>query len=185
MVGGLFDDNDDVDGRETVTKLADSQCKQVQRVTTKLQDKIPPTTLYRWSKRVVRWLEAVHQFCDNDLQVIPAKWLLWKRLKSGKGQLSDRQTQKVWRWMRNRAHRDWPLRPKIENRNSHTWIFIGNWILMWVCFLHFFDLSTSSAAKMRFYFLPFLQGKRAQNRPENPQKWNLAKIGLKSDNFMK
>ena len=51
MVGGLFDDNDDVDGRETVTKLADSQCKQVQRVTTKLQDKIPPTTLYRWSKR--------------------------------------------------------------------------------------------------------------------------------------
>ena len=82
MVGGLFDDNDDVDGRETVTKLADSQCKQVHRVTTKLQDKIPPTTLYRWSKRVVRWLEAVHQFCDNDLQVIPAKWLLWKRLKS-------------------------------------------------------------------------------------------------------
>ena len=84
-----------------------------------------------------------------------------------------------------RAHRDWPLRPKIENRDSHTWIFIGNWILMWVCFLHFFDLSTSSAAKMRFYFLPFLQGKRAQNRPENPQNWNLAKIGLKSDNFMK
>ena len=37
-----------------------------------------------------------------------------------------------------RAHRDWPLRPKIENRDSHTWIFIGNWILMWVCFLHFF-----------------------------------------------
>ena len=84
-----------------------------------------------------------------------------------------------------RAHRDWPLRPKIENRDSHTWIFIGNWILMWVCFLHFFDLSTSSAAKMRFYFLPFLQGKRAQNRPENPQNWNLAKIGLKSDNFTK
>ena len=113
MVGGLFDDNDDVDGRETVTKLADSQCKQVQRVTTKLQDKIPPTTLYRWSKRVVRWLEAVHQFCDNDLQVIPAKWLLWKRLKSGKGQLSDRQTQKVWRWMRNliygQLRTDWSL----------------------------------------------------------------------------
>ena len=89
------------------------------------------------------------------------------------------------RWLASRAHRDWPLRPKIENRDSHTWIFIGNWILMWVCFLHFFDLSTSSAAKMRFYFLPFLQGKRAQNRPKNPQNWNLAKIGLKSDNFMK
>ena len=84
-----------------------------------------------------------------------------------------------------RAHRDWPLRPKIENRDSHIWIFIGNWILMWGCFLHFFDLSTSSAAKMRFYFLHFLQGKNAQNRPENPQNWNLAKIGLKSDNFMK
>ena len=53
MVGGLFDDNDDVDvdDRETMTKLADSHCKQVQRVTTKLQDKIPPTTYYRWSKR--------------------------------------------------------------------------------------------------------------------------------------
>ena len=89
------------------------------------------------------------------------------------------------RSMYNRAHRDWPLRPKIENRDSHTWIFKGNWILMWVCFLHFFDLSTFSAAKMRFYFLHFLQGKNAQNRPENPQNWNLAKIGLKSDNFMK
>ena len=38
---------------------------------------------------------------------------------------------------------------------------------------------------MRFYFLHFLQGKNAQNRPENQQNWNLAKIGLKSDNFMK
>ena len=53
MVGGLFNDNedDDDDDRETMTKLADSHCKQVYRVTTKLQDKIPPTTLYRWSKR--------------------------------------------------------------------------------------------------------------------------------------
>ena len=53
MVGGLFNDNDDDDDdRDTMTKLADSHCKQVLgRVTTKLQDKIPPTTLYRWSKR--------------------------------------------------------------------------------------------------------------------------------------
>ena len=33
--------------------------------------------------------------------------------------------------------------------------------------LQFFDLSTSSCAKMRFYFLHFLQGKNAQNRPQN------------------
>ena len=91
----------------------------------------------------------------------------------------------VWKRMYIRAHRDWPLRPKIENRDSHTWIFIGNWILMWVCFLHFFYLSTSSAAKMRFNFLYFLHGKNAQNRPENQQNWILAKIGLKSDNLMK
>ena len=64
-----------------------------------------------------------------------------------------------------RAHRE----IKNQNRDSHTWIFIGNQILMWVCFLHFFDLSTSSAAKMRFHFWSFLQGKNAQNRPENQQ----------------
>ena len=83
--------------------------------------------------------------------------------------------------MNNRAHRE----IKNQNRDSHTWIFIGNWILNLICFLQFFDLSTPSAAKMRFYFLHFLQGKNAQNRPENQQNWNLAKIGLKSDNFMK
>ena len=66
-----------------------------------------------------------------------------------------------------------------------TWILIGNSILNLICFLQFFDLSTPSAAKMWFYFLHFLQGKNAQNRPENQQNWNLAKIGLKSDNFMK
>ena len=38
---------------------------------------------------------------------------------------------------------------------------------------------------LRFHFLHFLQGKNAQNRPENQQNWNLAKNGLKSDNFMK
>ena len=80
-----------------------------------------------------------------------------------------------------RAHRE----IKNQNRDSHTWIFIGNWILNLICFLQFFDLSTPSAAKMRFYYLHFLQGKNAQNRPKNPQNGNLAKIGLKSDNFMK
>ena len=83
--------------------------------------------------------------------------------------------------MTTRAHRE----IKNQNKDSHTWIFIGNWILNLICFLQFFDLSTPSAAKMRFYYLHFLQGKNAQNRPENPQNWNLAKIGLKSDNFMK
>ena len=34
----------------------------------------------------------------------------------------------------------------------------------------FFYLSTPSAAKMQFYFLHFLQGKNAQNRPKNQQK---------------
>ena len=79
-----------------------------------------------------------------------------------------------------RAHQE----IKNQNRDSYTWIFIGNWILNLICFLQFFDLSTLSAAKMRFYFLHFLQGKNAQNRPKNQQNWNLAKIGLKSDNFM-
>ena len=64
-----------------------------------------------------------------------------------------------------RAHRE----IKNQNRDSHTWIFIGNRILNLICFLQFFDLSTPSAAKMRFYYLHFLQGKNAQNRPENPQ----------------
>ena len=62
---------------------------------------------------------------------------------------------------------------------------MGNWILNLICFLQFFDLRTPSAAKMRFYFLLFLQGKNAQNRPQNQQNWFLAKNGHKSDNFMK
>ena len=37
----------------------------------------------------------------------------------------------------------------------------------------------------RFSFLHFLEGKNAQNRPENQQNWNLAKIGPKSDKFTK
>ena len=57
----------------------------------------------------------------------------------------------------------------------HTWISIGNWILNLICFLQFFYLSTPSAAKMRFYFLHFLQGKNAQNRPKNHSNWNLKK----------
>ena len=57
-----------------------------------------------------------------------------------------------------RAHRE----IKNQNRDSHTWIFIGNWILNLICFLQFFDLSTPSAAKMRFYHLHFLQGKNAE-----------------------
>ena len=30
-----------------------------------------------------------------------------------------------------------------------------------------------------------LQGKNGQNKPENPQNWNMAKIAAKSDKFMK
>ena len=85
----------------------------------------------------------------------------------------------------NRARWDWPQRPKFQNWDLHTWISIGNWILNLICFLQFFDLSTPFAVLLRFYFLPFLHGKNAQNRPENQQNWNLAKIGLKSDIFMK
>ena len=55
----------------------------------------------------------------------------------------------------------------------HTWISIGNWILNLICFLHFFYLSTPFAVLLRFYFLPFLHGKNAQNRPKNQQNWNL------------
>ena len=32
---------------------------------------------------------------------------------------------------------------------------------------------------------PYLQGKKGQNKPENPQNWNMAKIAPKSDKFMK
>ena len=28
---------------------------------------------------------------------------------------------------------------------------------------------------------PYLQGKKGQNKPENPQNWNMAKIAPKSD----
>ena len=87
--------------------------------------------------------------------------------------------------MRNRARWDLPRRPKFQNWDLHTWISIGNWILNLICFLQFFDLSTPFAVLLRFYFLPFLHGKNAQNRPENQQNWNLATIGLKSDIFMK
>ena len=76
--------------------------------------------------------------------------------------------------MSNRAHRE----IKNQNRDSHTWIFIGNRILKLICFLQFFDLSTPSAAKMGFYFLHFLQGKNAQNRPGN--QLNKIEIWLKS-----
>ena len=31
----------------------------------------------------------------------------------------------------------------------------------------------------------FLQGENGQNKPENHQNWNLAKIAPKSDKFMK
>ena len=60
-------------------------------------------------------------------------------------------------------------KPKNQNPVSHTWILMGNCILKLICFLHFFDLSTPSAAKMRFHFLYFLQGKNAQNRSKNQQ----------------
>ena len=30
---------------------------------------------------------------------------------------------------------------------------------------------------------PYLQGKKGQNKPENPQNWNMAKIASKSDKF--
>ena len=87
--------------------------------------------------------------------------------------------------MCTRARWDWSRRPKFQNWDLHTWILMGNWILNLICFLQFFDLSTPFAVLLRFYFLPFLHGKNAQNRPENQQNWNLAKIGLKSDIFMK
>ena len=74
---------------------------------------------------------------------------------------------------------------KNQNQDLHTWILMGNWILNLIYFLQFFYSSTPFAAKMRFYFLHFLQGKNAQKRPENQQNWNLAKIGLKSGKFMK
>ena len=74
---------------------------------------------------------------------------------------------------------------KNQNEDLLIWILIGNWILNLICFLHFFYLRTSSAVKMRFYFLHFLQGKNAQNKTENQQNWNLAKIGPKSDKFTK
>ena len=32
---------------------------------------------------------------------------------------------------------------------------------------------------------PNLQGENGKNKPENRQHWNLAKIALKSDKFMK
>ena len=32
---------------------------------------------------------------------------------------------------------------------------------------------------------PYLQGKKGQNKPENPQNWNMAKIAPKSDKFTK
>ena len=34
-------------------------------------------------------------------------------------------------------------------------------------------------------FDPILQGKNGQNKPENPQNWNMAKITPKSETFMK
>ena len=92
-------------------------------------------------------------------------WILWPKTKGTKISHKIEEYQPP-----TRAHRE----IKNQNRDSHTWIFIGNWILMWVCFLHFFYLSTSSAAKMRFYFLPFLQGKNAQNRPKNIIEENIS-----------
>ena len=32
---------------------------------------------------------------------------------------------------------------------------------------------------------PYLQGKKGENKPENPQNWNMAKIAPKSDKFTK
>ena len=76
----------------------------------------------------------------------------------------------------SRARWDWPQRPKFQNWDLHTWISIGNWILNLICFLQFFDLSTPSAAKMRFYFLPFTWSKNrhfCQKCPSlRPKKWH-------------
>ena len=58
----------------------------------------------------------------------------------------------------------------------------------WVVWVHKKDFSVIDQKlkfRERFSFLHFLQGKNAQNRPENQQNWNLAKIGPKSDKFTK
>ena len=52
---------------------------------------------------------------------------------------------------------------------------------MWVCFLAFFDLRPSSLLNRLFSVYPFLHGKNGQNKPENRQNWNMAKIAPKSD----
>ena len=66
-----------------------------------------------------------------------------------------------------------------------TFFLLYNWIFMWVCFLAFLDLRPSSLVNRPFSVGPYLQGKKGQNKPENPQNWNMAKIAPKSDKFTK
>ena len=39
--------------------------------------------------------------------------------------------------------------------------------------------------RLRLKIGPYLQGEKVENKPENPQNWNMAKIAPKSDKFTK
>ena len=108
---------------------------------------------------------------------------LWKCCSWAAGRVAELGSLSSGAKMAIRAHR----KIKNQNRDWHTWIFIGNWILNLICFLQFLDLSTPSAAKMQFYFLHFLQGENAQNRPKSQQNGNFAKtiFGPKTVTFTK
>ena len=68
-----------------------------------------------------------------------------------------------------------------------TWFILVNLSLWSDMFssIFWFEHSICCPFAILFYALFVKNGKNAQNRPENQQNWNLTKIGLKSDKFMK
>ena len=59
-----------------------------------------------------------------------------------------------------------------------------SWVV-WVHKKNFSVIDQKLTFGERFLFLHFLQEKKGQNKPENPQNWNMAKIAPKSDKFTK
>ena len=71
-----------------------------------------------------------------------------------------------WSYSDIRAHRDWPLWPKIEYRDSHTWIFIGNWIFVGLFSSLFFIWALLLLQKCDFIFCTFYMGKMPKIGPK-------------------
>ena len=97
-------------------------------------------------------------------------------------------------WHKNSHWRPSLLNWCLKIRVSHFYTFFlielspFNHSCSWVVGVHkknFSVIDQKLKCGERFSCLHFLEGKNAQNRPENQQNWNMAKIAPKIDKFTK